>query len=83
ISGIILALWFEHAFTVLKNARWFQIASAFALGLIVIGSGLSVASANAGIAEIARQRRVPFRDIERQHPTFPSGTHLYFIDPVT
>jgi hypothetical protein len=83
ISGILLALGFEHAFTVLKNARWFQIASALALGLIVIGSALSVASANAGIAEIARQRRVPYRDIERQHPTFPPSTYLYFIDPVS
>jgi len=83
VSGILLALWFEHAFIVLKQARWFQIFAALALGLIVIGSALSVASANAGIAEIARQRRVPFRDIERQHPTFPTGTHLYFIDPVS
>ncbi|MCI0476490.1 MAG: glycosyltransferase family 39 protein, partial [Anaerolineales bacterium] len=83
ISGILLALWFDHAFVVLKNARRIQIASAFALGLIVIGSALSVASANAGIAEIARQRRVPFRDIERKHPTFPAGTQLYFIDPVS
>jgi len=83
VSGILLALGFEHAFTVLKNARWFQIFAALALGLIVIGSALSVASANAGIAEIARQRRVPFRDIERQHPTFPPSTHLYFIDPVS
>jgi hypothetical protein len=44
---------------------------------------LSVASANAGIAEIARQRRVPFRDIERKHPTFPANSYLYFIDPVS
>ena len=83
LSGILLALWFDHALTILKSARWAEIASAIGLGIIVLGSGLSVASANAGIAEIARQRRVPFRDIERQHPTFPAGTHLYFIDPVS
>ena len=83
ISGILLALWVDHALAVLKNADWAKIASAIALGGIVIGSGLSIAGANAGIAEIARQRRVPFRDIERQHPTFPAGTHLYFIDPVS
>ncbi|MEW5718972.1 MAG: glycosyltransferase family 39 protein, partial [Chloroflexota bacterium] len=82
-SGILLALWFDHALDVLKNAGWAKIAAALALGGIVIGSGLSVASANAGIAEIARQRRVPFRDIERKHPTFPEGTHLYFIDPIS
>ena len=83
ISGILLALWFDHTLAVLKEARWARIASALALGAIVIGSGLSVASANAGIAEIVRQRRVPFRDIERKHPTFPEGTHLYFIDPIS
>ena len=83
LSGVLLALWFDHALTVLKNVGWAKIAAAIALGMIVIGGAQSVASANAGIAEIARQRRVPFRDIERQHPTFPAGTHLYFIDPVS
>lgn len=82
-SGILLALWFDHALTILQNARWAKVVTALALGLIVLGSALSIASANAGIVEIARQRRVPFRDIERQHPTFPAGTYLYFIDPVT
>ncbi len=82
-SGILLALWFDHALDVLRNARWANDAAAIALGGIVLGSALSIAGANAGIAEIARQRRVPFRDIERQHPTFPAGTHLYFIDPVS
>ena len=83
VPGILLALWFDHAFAVLRNAGWVNLASAIALGLIVIGGSLSVTSANAGIAEIARQRRVPFRDIERQHPTLPEGTHLYFIDPIS
>jgi hypothetical protein len=27
--------------------------------------------------------RVPFRDIERQHASFPEDTLLYFIDPIT
>jgi len=83
VSGILLALWIDLALVVLKEARSAKIAFAAALGAIVIGSGLSIASANAGIAEIARQRRVPFRDIERRHPELSDGTHLYFIDPVS
>jgi hypothetical protein len=83
LSGILLALLFEHAFAVFKNVDWVKTASALALGVFVIGRGVSIASANAGIAEIARQRRVPFRDIERKHPSLPAGTHLYFIDPVS
>jgi hypothetical protein len=83
LGGIIIAILFEHAYTILKNAKWARIASAIAIAAIVIGSQMSIANANAGIAEIGRQRRVPFRDIERQHPTFPTGTHLYFIDPIS
>ncbi|MDE3091718.1 MAG: hypothetical protein KGJ80_20285, partial [Chloroflexota bacterium] len=82
-TGVILALWIDHALTILKNANWARVVAAVLLGLLVIGSSFSVASANAGIAEIARQRRVPFRDIVRQHPSFPKGTQLYFIDPIT
>ena len=83
ITGILLALWIDRALSVFKNATWVRVGTAILLGLLVIGSSYSVANANAGIAEIARQRRVPFRDITRQHPSFPQGTLLYFIDPIT
>lgn len=83
ITGIVLALWMDRALNVLKNATWARAVTAILLGLLVIGSSYSVAHANAGIAEIARQRRVPFRDIVRQHPSFSQGTLLYFIDPIT
>lgn len=81
--GIILGIWLDYALTILKNTRWARVALAVLLGALVGGASLSVANANAGIAEIARQRRVPFRDITRRHPTFAPGTHLYFIDPIT
>jgi hypothetical protein len=83
ITGILLALWIDRALNVFKNVTWARVVAASLLGLLVIGGSYSVANANAGIAEIARQRRVPFRDIARQHPSFPQGTLLYFIDPIT
>lgn len=81
-SAFIFALWLERALTAQPNVALRVILAAL-LGVLMIGSGFSIANANAGVAEVARQRRVPFNDIARQHPTFPPGTHLYFIDPIT
>lgn len=50
--------------------------------VLVFVNGLDVAETAATITEIARQRRVPIRDIERQHPMFPDNTLLFFVDPV-
>lgn len=83
VSAILLALLSEHAFRSLQSSRWVHWLAAVAIGLIILGDSSSVASANAGLLEIARQRRVPFRDISRQHPSFPDDTHLYFIDSVS
>lgn len=81
--GILLALLFEHMRTGLNHPRWFAAFSSLIITLFIVGNQYAVATANAGIYEIARQRRVPFRDISRAHPTFPDDTHLYFIDPVS
>jgi hypothetical protein len=83
VSGIVFALWFDAARAWLERPRWFAAFAFVAAIFLVLGSAASIANANAGIFEIARQRRVPFRDIERAHPTFPADTRLYFIDPVT
>jgi hypothetical protein len=53
------------------------------LALIAFGNGLALVDSVAAAAEWTRQLRVPFRDIERQNPTFPPDTLLYFIDPIT
>ncbi len=80
VSAILLALLFETAFITLRHPGWFVAFASIILALLIVGDSFSVANANAGIFEIARQRRVPFRDISREHPTFPADTHLYFID---
>jgi hypothetical protein len=82
-SAILLALLFDHALSHAKLSRLSRPFASFALALLVLGNASAIANANAGIYEIARQRRVPFRDISLQHPTFPDDTHLYFIDSIS
>ncbi len=94
-AAIALAIWFERAREILSRTvgqaqalplqmpRPFALFAPLALVLLIVGNALVVANANAGIFEIARQRRVPFRDISRAHATFPDDTLLYFIDPVS
>ncbi len=63
------------------SARWIMPATSFAIALIVSANGLGTAQAAAEFAELARQTRVPLRDITQRHPTFPSDTLLYFVSP--
>ncbi len=63
--------------------KWFALAWASGIALIVAGNAFGVAQAAAEFAEIGRQTRVPFRDISQRHPSLPADTHLYFIDPPT
>ncbi|MBI4789467.1 MAG: hypothetical protein HY782_20750 [Chloroflexi bacterium] len=82
-AGIMLALLFYQARAHLGERRWFASASAIGLALLLLGTGLALNESALAAAEWARQLRVPFRDIERQHATFPKDTLLYFIDPIT
>ncbi len=81
--GIVLALWLDHALTLLREPRAASVVIGVAGALITLGCAFSIANANAEIFEFARQRRVPFRDISRAHPTFPDQTRLYFIDSIS
>ncbi len=62
---------------------WFAAAASLFFVILSLGNGLAVDASVAEAAEWARQLRVPFRDIERQHATYPPDTLLYFIDPIT
>lgn len=57
--------------------------SALVFGVIAIGNGWALNQSLNASSEWARTLRVPFRDIERQNPTFPPDTLLFFIDPIT
>ncbi len=68
-----------------RMARWRGAipAACAGLALLAFGNGLAINGSALSAAEWARQLRVPFRDIERQHASFPADTRLYFIDPIT
>jgi hypothetical protein len=60
------------------NPKWRTLGVSLALvGILIVNGGL-IADTAANTAEVTRQRRVPFRTIARLHPTFASGTYLYF-----
>ena len=82
-AAIILALLFYQARLRFAEQHWFAPMSSAGLALLLLGTGLAVNDSALSAAEWARQLRVPFRDIERQHATFPPDTLLYFIDPIT
>ncbi len=84
VSAILLALVFEAAWRWIGARRVSASAVAVLVALTVLAGGVRVADAAAGLAEYTRQIRVPFRDISRQHPTFPPDTYLYFVySPLT
>lgn len=82
-SAILFALAFQKLSTRFKTSRWFAPGAALGFALLAFANGVWLEASAIGAAEWARQLRVPFRDIERQHATFPQNTLLYFIDPIT
>lgn len=82
-SGIGFALLVVRVRTSLRQPAVYAALVSIAIGLLILGAAAAVANANSEIAEIARQRRVPFRDISAAHINFPDDTYLYFIDPVS
>ncbi len=81
--AILLALVLYRASALFGKRSWSTVASSASLALLALGNGFAVNDSALSAAEWARQLRVPFRDIERMHPTYPEDTLLYFIDPIT
>jgi len=82
-SAILFALVLARTHARAGQRAWFAPACALGLALLAFGNGLALNASALSAAEWARQLRVPFRDIERQHATLPPETLLYFIDPIT
>ncbi len=82
-AAIILGVLFQRVHGRLGERRGFAYAASLGLTLIALGNGLALNDSVAAAADWTRALRVPFRDIERQNPTFPKDTLLYFIDPIT
>jgi len=82
-ATILFAVALDWIWQKLYRPRWYTYLTAWMVTLILFVNGISIAEAITDWGEIARQRAVPFRDIARLHPSFPSQTKLYFIDSRT
>ena len=81
--AVILGLVFMQLYGRWGQRAHFSIGASFVCAVIVFGNGWALNESVASAADWARTLRVPYRDIERQNPTFPKDTLLYFIDPIT
>jgi len=82
-SAILFALVFHQIYKRWNQRAGFVPLTALGFTLLAFANGFWLNDSAIAAAEWARQLRVPFRDIERQHATFPKDTLLYFIDPIT
>ncbi len=82
-SAVLMGYLFEASWIFLGRQRWFGVLASGVVVLILFVNYVGVSDAVANWGEIARQRRVPFREIVRNHPTFPENTILYFADTPT
>lgn len=80
VSAIIFAMVFDGGRTKVRWQRPYIVLASGIVAMVLIANASAVGEAASAWGEIARQRAVPFRDIERSHPTFPGPTKLYFID---
>ncbi len=81
--AVILGGLFKRAHARLGRRREFAFVASLGLALIALGNGIALNDSMTSAADWARTLRVPFRDIERQNPTFLPDTLLYFVDPIT
>jgi hypothetical protein len=80
-SSILVALFFEQLRTHLPSSRVTRWAIAVAAILFVLFGSLNTSTMAEAAVEYGRQSRVPLRDIYQQHPSYPNGTYLYFVEP--
>lgn len=79
VSAILIAWLVEQVHKRIGYVRTLRLLASLAVVGVVVFSSARVADAAGVLAEFTRQIRVPFRDISRQHPTFPPDTYLYFV----
>ena len=80
VSALLFAFIFETLWQFVGARRWLIGVSIAAITIVVLLSSARVAESASGLAEYTRQIRVPFGDIARQHPTFPTDTYVYFVN---
>ncbi len=81
VSAILMALFFEAVWTRSSLRPAVRVIySVLAIVFVLLNSAQTSAMAESAV-EYGRQSRVLLRDIYQQHPTYPPGTFLYFIEP--
>lgn len=80
VTATLLALFVELIANSPIHRRWAIAAPLIAVVFVLASSSMTFAAADKR-AEEARQMRVPIRDIFQQHPAYPPGTLLYFVEP--
>jgi hypothetical protein len=78
--AVLLAILVD--FTVGRPARTElpRLVGSLLIAVLVVINGSVIAGYTAGWVEVGRQRRVPFRDIERAHSTFDRDSYIYLLD---
>lgn len=80
VSAVLIAILVELGLRALRRQpRAALVLAALLVAGLVVGSSARVADAAAGLAEYTRQLRVPFRDISRQHASYPNDSYVYFV----
>lgn len=79
-TAILLAGILDRVWGAFNPRALYSMLIAGAIVLVAVANFGGVNDQIASWGEIARQRRVPFRDIVRAHPTFPENTYFYFLD---
>jgi Dolichyl-phosphate-mannose-protein mannosyltransferase len=82
-SAILFAIMLDGRWTKMRERRSYLLLVSGVVAVVSVANATSVADAASSWGEIARQRAVPFRDIQRSNPAFSSLTKLYFIDSKT
>ncbi len=78
--AVLLALFFSFSVSKLASSRWWILVVSLLIGTFLVVDGLAIAGYTAKWAEVNRQRRVPFRDIERAHSTFEKDSYIYLLE---
>ncbi len=70
-----------QALQIMRAFKWSGAVASGAVALLVWGGGLNIAHEAGDFSQVFRERILPFMPVVEQHPGFPPGTLLYFIDP--
>lgn len=81
VTAVLFAMALEIVHERMPQRVWTTAVVSVAALIIVFLNSAVTTEATAIQVEAGRQMRVPLRDIYQQHPEYPPGTYLYFVEP--